>query len=327
MKPTAPIEWHRLISGAFDDTLTPAQQRELAELLSTRPEARNLWYIYSDNECSLAEIRRSMPAALTSIHRSDATSTVPAAWLRSRTIQAAVAGLIVGLLCASVGWAVSSPGLLAIKSRALPLVNAGFETGTAPATEGVPREFGVWGGDFSTLSSGEHGVTPSEGKQMLRFLKSYNQNTPPGVETRAAEVWQAIDMTPFLKPRQKDPIVVELSAQFNAEELPGSERVVFGVSLEAFSGEVQQLPSLWEHRRELALVRSGREQPAGYKTGKWQTVSTQLSIPEDANILALHLFAVRKGKGQLSSAFPSLFLDGVSLRLLEADPQSNLSKR
>ncbi len=327
MNPTAHAEWHNLFNAAFNNTLTPAQTEALAELLATNPEARQLWYLYSDNECSLAEIKRASPALSTQTSPQGTTASAASCWFRSRTLQAAAAGLVVGLLCASVGWAVAGPGLLTVKSRPLPLENWGFETGAAPSTEGVPHQFGVWSGDFSAVSSGALGVAPAEGKQMLHLLRSDNQNTPTGAETRAAEVWQAIDMTPFLKTKHTAPIVVELSAQFNAAEAAESERIVFGVSLEAFSGEVQQLPVLWEHRRESALVRSGREQPAGHKPGTWQTVSTQLSIPQDANILLVHLFAVRKSKGPLQSQPTGHFLDGVSLRLLETDPQPTLSKR
>ena len=323
MTPSAPQEWHRLFNGAFNDTLTSEEKEQLATLLSSHPEARQLWYLYGDNECSLAEIKRPAPA-LREIPPTP--SGTPSTWFRSRTLHAAAAGLVVGLLCASVGWAVAVPGLLGVKSRPLPLVDPGFETRQAPGTDGVPRKFGVWSGDFSALSTGERGVTPAEGKQMLRLLRADNQNTPPGSEPGSAEVWQAIDMTPFQKAKHNESIVVELSAQFNASETFGDERTVFGVSLEAFSGEVQQLPELWHNRRDSALVRSGREQPADRKPSTWQTVSSQLSLPQDATILLVHLYAVRKGKAPLPPEFSGHFLDGPSLALLETHPRPTLSK-
>lgn len=327
MSPNAPVKWHDLINGALDNTLTPVQKEELAELLATTQEARQLWYLYHDNECSLGEMGYVSPSFLNQTSARGVSRPAAPSLFRSRTLQAAAAGLVVGLLCASVGWAVTGPAFLAVKSRPLPIENPGFESGAAPATEGVPRQFGVWSGDFSALSIGEQGVTPVEGKTMLRLLRSDNQNTPTGVETGAAEVWQAIDMTPFLKAERKAPTVVELSAQFNTVDASSDNRIVFGVSLEAFSGDVQQVPTLWQHRRESALVRSGREQPAGHKPGVWQTVSTQLSVPHDANILLVHLFAVRKSQGSLPKQPKGHFLDGVSLRLLETDSQPTLSKR
>jgi len=324
MNPTVPMEWHRLFNGAFNDTLTSAEKKQLAELLAGKQDARQPWYLYGDNECSLAEMKRAMPA-LTAPTTQAAARTSP--WFRSRTLHAAAAGLVVGLFCASVGWAVAVPGILGVKSRPLPLVDSSFETGPAPETQGVPSKFGVWSGDFSHASAGEQGVSPAEGKRMLRLLRADNQNTPPGDEPGSAEIWQAIDITPFRKAKDHTPLVVELTAQFNAAEAPGDERTVFGVSLNAFSGEAQQLPELWHNRRDSALVRSGREQPAGHKPGTWQTVSSQLSLPQDANILLVHLYTVRKGKGPLQPEFSGHFLDGVSLRLLESDPQPILSKR
>ncbi len=324
MNPTVPMEWHRLFNGAFNDTLTPEEKEQLAALLASTPEARQLWYLYGDNECSLAELKRPAPALREITH---APSNTPSSWFRSRTLHAAAAGLVVGLLCASVGWAVAVPGILGIKSRPLPLADPGFETGPAPEMVGVPRKFGIWSGDFSAVSTGERDVSPSEGKRMLRLLRADNQNTPPGSEPGVAEVWQAIDITPFRKAKDNTPIAVELIAQFNAADTSRDERTVFGVSLEAFSGEARQLPQLWHNRRDTALVRSGHEQPAGHKPGTWQTVSSQLSLPQDANILLVHLYAVRKGKGPIPPEFSGHFVDGVSLRLLEADPQPILSKR
>jgi hypothetical protein len=189
MNPTVPLEWHRLFNGAFNDTLTPAEKEQLAELLASTPEARQLWYLYGDNECALSEIKRATPALTATTTPSGVTTS---SWFRSRTLHAAAAGLVVGLLCASVGWAVAVPGILGIKSRPLPLMDPSFETGPAPEMNGVPRQFGIWSGDFSHVSTGEQGVSPVEGKRMLRLLRADNQNTPAGTEPSSAEILSLI---------------------------------------------------------------------------------------------------------------------------------------
>ena len=62
-------------------------------LLKTNAEARQLWFLYHDNECSLAELKpRAVPA------RRRATRS---AW---SPLTAAAAGLALGLFSASMVW-------------------------------------------------------------------------------------------------------------------------------------------------------------------------------------------------------------------------------
>ena len=41
----------------LNETCTPAERQELAEVLKANAEARQLWFFYCDNECGLAEVR------------------------------------------------------------------------------------------------------------------------------------------------------------------------------------------------------------------------------------------------------------------------------
>jgi hypothetical protein len=84
MSDPAPLEWHRLFSAALDDTITEAEKTQLAILLKSSAEARQLWFLYHDNECGLAELKqRSVTGTALSRHR--------ARWFQWRPLAAAAA--------------------------------------------------------------------------------------------------------------------------------------------------------------------------------------------------------------------------------------------
>jgi hypothetical protein len=49
--------WHRLFNAALNDQLSDAERGQLATVLKSSAEARQLWFLYQDNECSLAELK------------------------------------------------------------------------------------------------------------------------------------------------------------------------------------------------------------------------------------------------------------------------------
>ena len=89
MSDPAQIEWHRLFSAALDDTITEVEKTQLATLLKTSAEARQLWFLYNDNECGLAELKqRSVTRVTFSEHRSH--------WLQWGSLAAAAVAMFVG---------------------------------------------------------------------------------------------------------------------------------------------------------------------------------------------------------------------------------------
>jgi hypothetical protein len=63
----APTEWHRLFDAALNDTLDEAAATRLAELLRDNATARELWFLYHDNECALAELAAVEPVSRPSV--------------------------------------------------------------------------------------------------------------------------------------------------------------------------------------------------------------------------------------------------------------------
>lgn len=103
MNDTTHDEWHRLFSGALNDTLTSIERQLLMQLLKANAHARELWFLYNDNECGLAELR--LGAAMTgkspAAAREESRLGSPR-WQQWRPMTAAVAGLMLGLFSASM---------------------------------------------------------------------------------------------------------------------------------------------------------------------------------------------------------------------------------
>jgi hypothetical protein len=83
-----PREWHRLFSAALNNQLSEADKLELASVLKCSFEARQLWFLYTDNECSLAEL--TCPADIN-------TGRTRLSWLSWRPLAAAAAVVLLGL--------------------------------------------------------------------------------------------------------------------------------------------------------------------------------------------------------------------------------------
>ena len=137
-------EVHRLFNAALDGTLTDAEQRQLAELLESMPEARELWFLYNDNECGLAELKPKSvlefaPGCLATHSRS-----LGRRW-RLPTA-AAVAGVLLGaFFCASALWAMVVPKVFTVIRRQIPVFEESFENPQMPWDKGVPATPGHWG--------------------------------------------------------------------------------------------------------------------------------------------------------------------------------------
>jgi|GEM_PF-1067700 hypothetical protein len=239
----------------------------------------------------------------------------PFAWRRA--LAAAAAGLVVGLFSASLVYGLVMQRGLVNEGIPVPLADGGFESGVEPAAEFVPARTGLWSGDFATLSEGGPEMVPSEGKRMLKFLRTDNRLSPAGVMPSAGELWQVVDLTEARAALGHELAVIEVSARFNQAAVSGGEKTAFGVGLMAFSGSAADAPAVWRERRELALAQADKEELADAEPGTWQRLSAQMTVPREANLLLVQIRAVRKGRGPHSPVLGAHFTDDVRLRALD----------
>jgi hypothetical protein len=264
MKSNAPPEWHRLFNAALNDQLSDAERAELAAVLKSSAEARQLWFLYQDNECSLAELK---PRSRVESPRTGFS------WLSWRPLTAAAAGIVFGMLCTSV---VFGFGVVRSLERVVSLFQESFESGPAPLVTGMPQELNLWSGDYSEIVETHEGVKPKDGTKMARVLRSDYDGKTSSKPSKQGDLMRVVDVRPFLREANGGEVVITLSALFNAAPFPEAERYEGAVYLYALG----QLGSTEESLLEDALAHShGGCRSLDRDPATWQRASARLLLP------------------------------------------------
>jgi hypothetical protein len=200
-------EWHRLFNAALNDELSDADSLELAAVLKSSAEARQLWFLYHDNECSLAEMSPAVEPK---------TRSTGLSWFSWRQLTAVAAGLFIGLFGASVVWGYVGP----YAGKVVTLLQESFESGPPPLTTGIPVEAGHWSGDYSQVVGEYRGVKPAGGRKMLRFLRSDYEGKPTR-DGFIGDVFRIIDVSGPEYDVARGDACVSVEARF---PLPASRR-------------------------------------------------------------------------------------------------------
>ncbi len=322
MNDTTQNEWHRLFNAALDGTITEAENAQLAELLRTNAEARQLWFLYHDNECGFAELKpRSLAATSQSPSRPARFSWSP--------LTAAAAGLAIGLFSASMVW--GYVGKLANQSTTL-LVE-GFESGPPPQVTGMPVQPGQWSGDFSEVVGEFHGVKPPQGRKMLRFLGADYQGKPVR-DGYVADLFRIVDLrSPELAVPGGD-AALSIDARFFAQPQDSLHSMTCGITIYA----LDELPvagmrddALRKHlivdlqepvepdAKPRILATAARSEKSEILGAVWQPVHSELRLPAETRYCLIHLSAHLNGSHRPEFVkpiqFAGLFLDDVHISL------------
>ncbi|MEK0451997.1 MAG: hypothetical protein RL088_4265 [Verrucomicrobiota bacterium] len=270
MKQKTPPEWHRLFSAALNDELSDADRAQLAAVLKSSAEARQLWFLYQDNECSLAELKPRPQAK-------------PArglfSWLSRRPLTSAAAGIVLGMLCTSLVWAISSPRTTT--ERLFLLSNGGFDE--AGIGQGFPRQIGGWSGDEAAIVDGS-----------LRFIRPESDSSDPTGRAIACDVFQLVDLRSIRRPRPAEgDEVLELSVRF-ADERPYNTNpsVTFFCQLYLFQGEPSQMHQNWPKSIPDALA-SGSAQVTtlGTDAKGSRQLTARCLVPAEADFAVVQIAA------------------------------------
>lgn len=280
MKDTSHLEWHRLFSAALNGTLTETETQQLATLLKSSAEARQLWFLYHDNECGLAELNRSATTAAghVTVNAGNVSRSQPTTfWRQWRSLTSAAAGLALGLLGATVVF-----GLVVHRGseRRMPLAvhEPSFENATMPLASGFPAALARWGGDVARVVTAEGGVTPKEGKLMLR-LEPLAQGVP--------RIYQVLDLQSLPPASAGESREIEFSASFAAADSQSPVRYV--VRAFAITDAPESLEATWFDRREEAIASATGGMDVLPRTKGWRTMGVKIQAPPAARSLVLFL--------------------------------------
>lgn len=280
MNDTTHLEWHRLFSAALNGTLTETEMRQLATLLKSSAEARQLWFLYHDNECGLAELNRSAAttAGHVTVNAGNVSLSQPTTpWLQWRLLTSAAAGLVIGLLGASVvfGLVVHRGG-----ERRMPLAvhEPGFENATMPLASGFPEAPARWGGDAARVVTAENGVTAKEGRLMLR-LEPLALGVP--------RIYQVLDLQSLPPARAGESREIEFSASFAAADSQSPVR--YAIRAFAVTDAPESLEATWFDRREEAIASATGGMDVLPGMSGWRTMGVRIQVPPAARSLVLFL--------------------------------------
>jgi hypothetical protein len=307
-------EWHRLFNAALNGTLTAAERPQLAALLKSSAEARQLWYLYHDNECGLSELKHA--AATTAARGARLASgggpspwqTSP--WLQWRSLTAAAAGLVLGMFGASVVYGIAVHRG-AEKRTPLAVFAPGFENAQMALVNGMPRGAGQWGGDPAQVVTSEHGVQPKEGRYMLQVGQS---------DKTAWRLCQVLDLQSLPPGGSGESREIEISASL---ALAGAETAVrFFLRAFAVTEAPEELDAAWLDRRDesIASATRGHDIPPG--TQGWQTLGVSMQVPRTARSLVLFLGVrapdkeTRNSPMYLATRESPMYLDDVRVTLV-----------
>lgn len=276
--------WHDLIQRHMAGLTIEDEAASLQELLKQDDNAARLYLRYTNLDLALESKASSMDATR-ELLTAPIISRSPR-WTSWRPLTAAAAGIVFGMLCASVVFGYATARTIATSSRLFALVDGSFEKVTGRVASGFPSGFGKWSGDDAEIVSGN----AKDGKQALRFVQAEREPRGSNSGAGACDVFQLVDLRPLKAESEPGETTLELSAQFlDARGGPG-EKVRFVARLHLFAGSPEGLGKEWPLPRKEALATgSGIAFSTGESPQTWQSVTTKVFLPQEADFAVVHL--------------------------------------
>lgn len=304
MNPTDPPEWHRLFNAALNDELSNADQLALAAVLKSSGEARQLWFLYHDNECSLAEIKRPVEIK---------TRKSPLSWVQWRPLTAAAAGIAFGMFCTSVVFGFVSPRMGAVKKVPLTVFDAGLEDEKQTLHDGIPDRVGQWGMDEAKVVLAERDVKPLHGRHMMRLEPIPREQN---VKNHTSRAYQVLDLRALPTQAMNGDSEVEVTASFCATNSDVSSRYLTrAVALD--ETPEQATKNFWSKVESDGVVSVSQRFDTKPGDPGWHSFSMKLRLPPGSKTLVLIFGAVPpEDAAQPASVH---YLDDVQVSLLSSE--------
>jgi len=306
LDPDSSGEWHELFSAALNDQLDDAGRDRLAEVLKSSAGARELWFLYHDNECSLAELQPQFEETSTG-------AVLP--WLPWRWLVATAAGIVIGGLCTSLVFGYVKPKATATTTPLLTTVDAGFEKQPGAIDAGFPSSIGVWSGDLAEIVS-SNSVEAAGGRRMLRFVRASGDLAVPDSRAIACDVFQLVDLRGVNAFVQDDEATLELSVAFrDARAVPGA-LIDFACRVYVFAGDPAKVGDKWPLTIGEALASgAGFFSSNGGAGHQWQIARAKSIFPPRAEFAVVHIVAIKSTQEGQVAEFGEQFADEVRLTL------------
>ncbi len=293
----------QLIADYLDDALSESDQKELNAWL--KADAANMQR-FTEAVMFEQQIRAAAQAKAQQLAASGFEATVTPAksqarWLSWRPLTAAAAGLVFGLLSASLVYGFVSPSQVKVKA----MIMEGFEDKDMRTDHLVPNRVGVWGGNLLPPQGAEAGVKPAEGLYMVKL---------PWVERKKMTyAFRFLDMTQLPPLAAVETRQIEVTARFQSASPIKKDR--FQIRLAAFAEDVGAAREIWvnDFVDEMALMHLAKTVRTDADASGWTSVSSVIDVPASARVV---LIALAAGVADTEIPKTGYYLDDVHVRLI-----------
>ncbi len=309
-----------LLHGYLNASLGDADFARLQSLLRENADARRTLRALSTVDVKLHQVAATNPATLrllaepSAVSKSAQVDRSPAwfGWLQWRPLAAAAAGIVFGLLCASVAWAVTSPRAMATAERLFALVDGSFEKGSARVASGFPSEFGEWSGDEAEAVAG----WAKDGKQALRFVRAEGDPAVPNSRATACDILQLVDLRDANAGHEGEDAILELSAAFRDARPAKGPQVRFACRLFVFTGDPSRVRDEWPlTMRDSLAAGAGNASSLGGAPQQWQVVTAKAVLPAKAEFAVVQIVVMKAAPSGQAAEFGEQFADDIRLTL------------
>ena len=287
---------------AVRDSHDESARTELNTLLRENANARSaMTRLMVDEQALINRLRDDGIVSLlepTSLAVAPTTRTVMR-WLSWRPLTAAAAGVVFGLLCASVVWAMVVPGN---KMQVRQLLSRGFEDAGLRLERGFPDAAGVWNGDRAQVVRSE---SAAEGQHVVRF--------GPAGKRRFSYVNGMVDVTGLGRDGKSER--PELRLTVNVRAVKGNRLAQrYTLRLAAFAEDAAAVKEQWFSGGEASERALGfASRVLDVNQDGWATLDASLPLPVGARHLVVSI-----GAATVDSTAPKVAheLDALRLELI-----------
>jgi hypothetical protein len=282
---------HDLIQRHMAGLLTEDEAATLQTRLKADTDLRRLYLHYMNLDVALEAQAGSRDRVIDLLRAAPLTEHKPAGrWFSWRPLTAAAAGIVFGMFCTSMVWALAGPG----KVRRVPLsvADGSFENRDFRPKPGFPDRAGVWAGDAA------QSVSAADGTRMARLEP-------------VAEGGRQFSYLHQIVPLPADAPQVEVSVSFQAADMKQAHR--YALRLAGFAESPPEVRPLWREFTESAVSSVFRGTTVKADEQGWKTLTARLDLPPGTRSLVIAV-----GARSLDAAAPlqAHFIDEVKATLI-----------
>jgi hypothetical protein len=288
--------------------LTDDEAAVLQTRLKADTDLRRLYLHYMNLDVALEAQAGSRDRVIDLLRAAPLTQHKPAGrWFSWRSLTAAAAGIVFGMLCTSVVF--GFVGHHGVQKTPLAVLQPSFEDAQMPLARGVPPVASLWTGDVSKVVPAENGVTPKDGHHMVRLETNVH-----GKSVLFPRLYQIIPLPPSGSALRE----IEVSASFTSADPDSSPH--YTVRAYAVNEAPQRLGPDWFARHwfiqrdeSIASAETGFENPPG--NAKWQSIGLRMQVPGKARCLVVFFGVKNQAKSQAKKPH---YLDAVQVSFVES---------